>query len=54
MALFGHDDNVRRLSSNLSTGAGPNYDDDVTGDDVTGDLMTWNQYSLVKQFFCNS
>ena len=39
MALFGHDDNVRRLSSNLSTGAGPNFEDDVIADDVTGDNL---------------
>ena len=31
MALFGHDDNVRRLSSNLSTGQ--NFDEDVVGPD---------------------
>ncbi len=36
MALFGHDDNVRRLSSNLSTGGIGHFDEDVGGEVLDG------------------
>jgi hypothetical protein len=42
MALFGHDDNVRRLSSNLSTGQ--NFDEDVVGPDGELELSGGNLF----------
>jgi hypothetical protein len=42
MALFGHDDNVRRLSSNLSTGQ--NFDEDVVGPDGELEISGGNNF----------